>query len=184
MDLLKRLPGLALALIFAGTVLPGAAGAQTAAQNGTQFRDWTLACRALAINETACVLNQVLVKAEDKTFLAEFGVSLQASDDGPVAVLVMRVPSGVLLLTRPAAEVDGDKEHRIALGWQSCDPQVCAASAILSPEDTARLRRGKQAVVGYQPLGQDTPSVFALSLAGITAGMETLEQALAGKAEK
>lgn len=150
----------------------------SSAQNGTQFRDWTLACRAVAINETSCVLNQVLVNAGDQTFLAEFGVSLQSSADGPLAVLVMRVPTGVMLLVRPAAEVDGDADNRINLQWQSCDTRFCAASAILSSEDTARLRKGQKAVVGYQALGQSDPSVFQVSLLGMTAGLNTLEAAL------
>ncbi|WP_407492486.1 invasion associated locus B family protein [Pseudooceanicola sp. MF1-13] len=148
------------------------------AQNGTQFRDWTLACRAVAINETSCVLNQVLVNAADQSFLAEFGVSLQPSADGPLAVLVMRVPTGVMLLARPAAEVDGDADNQISLQWQSCDERFCAASAILAAEDTAKLRAGQRAIVGYQPLGKAEPSVFQVSLLGITAGMNTLEDAL------
>ncbi len=157
-------------------LLPLSAQAET---NGAQYRDWTLACRATAINQTECVLTQILVDAANNTFIAEIGVSLQSSDQGPVAVLVLRVPVGVLLLRRPSTLVDRDAQDKaITLDWQSCDATYCAATAILTVEQTKRFKKGRAALMGYQRLGPSEPTVFQVSLLGITAGMDVLAKAL------
>ena len=151
-----------------GSSLAAPALAET---NGTQYRDWTLACRATAINQTSCVLTQILVEAGSNEFIAELGVSMQRSEGGPVAVLVMRVPVGVLLLRDPAARVDdASDDQAIRLDWQSCDATYCAATAVLSVEQTQKLQAGRAAVMGYQRLGTGQPTVFNVSLLGITAG--------------
>ena len=70
-----------VALTAAGVAAIGSAQEGTAAEtttvpeariaNGTRFGAWTVNCRAVAVNETSCVLSQRLVRTSDNVFLAE-----------------------------------------------------------------------------------------------------------------
>ena len=61
--------------------------------NGTRFGAWRVNCEAIAVNETACVLSQRLVRTSDNVFLAELLAFW--SGDGSKSYLAARVPTGV-----------------------------------------------------------------------------------------
>lgn len=162
-----------------GIVAPQQARAQPDVVNGQQFRDWTLACRATAINRTSCVIKQLLVEAETTRFLAEVAFSV-ASGEEAETVLVVRVPTEVLLLRQAVMRID-DAPEPVPLRWQSCDKVLCTATVILDEDSETRLRRGLTATIGYQRLEEAEPTVFDVSLLGVTRGLDTIRAA--GEAE-
>jgi invasion protein IalB len=157
------------------------ASAQTEVVNGQQFRDWTLACRATAINKTSCVIKQLLVEAGANRFLAEVALSITADEEADT-VLVVRLPTEVLLLRQAVMRIDDDAEP-IPLRWQSCDKVLCTATVILDEETEEKLRRGLKATFGYQRLEESEPTVFDISLLGVTRGLNTLIKATSGGAD-
>ena len=153
--------GLVLALMAGGPL--------TAQENGTVYRDWTLACRAAAVGETDCALSQVLVTAGGNELVAEISL---APDEAAV-VMVMRVPTGVVLRQPALARVVGQPAV-IVLDWLTCDARYCTAAQTLKDEALAALLAGLRARLGYQRMGTETPSVFDVSLLGVTAGLRAL----------
>lgn len=162
---------LLFAAVLAAAVARGAS-AEPEVVNGQQFRDWTLACRATAINRTSCVIKQLLVETGSNRFLAEVALSITGGEK-PETVLVLRVPTEVLLLRSAVMRID-DGATPQPLRWQSCDKVFCTATAVLNEETETGLRRGLKATLGYQRLEESEPTVFDVSLLGVTRGLETL----------
>jgi len=170
--------------LFAGaailTTTAGAAFAQDTAApetatriaNGTQFGAWTVSCEALAVNETACVLSQRLVRRSDNAFLAELLAFQSASGDR--AFLVARVPNGVYFpagfAMRPA---EGEAEETRFV-WQSCSSELCEALIELDEETAEELEGAERLVAGYRPALGAEPLVFALNVQGLQDGIDAL----------
>ena len=177
------LPVAALAL----AALAGGAVAETAVprvENGARFGAWTVACEAVAVNETICVLTQRLVEAEGQGFLTE----LLAFNDAelPQAWVVARVPLGVHFPggfgLRPeageAAEAAEAGEAALAFEWQSCAPQLCEALLAVDAAALARLERAEGAIAGYVPAPGADPLLFRVATEGLGAGLAALAVAL------
>ena len=150
--------------------------AETRLANGSRFAGWTVTCEALAVNETACVLTQRLVREGGDLLLADLVAFPQPDGDG--AYLAARVPNGVYLphgfALRPAAETA--EETRFV--WQSCTPQLCEALVLLTVDELAALEAaGPEIVAGYRPALGASPLVFALDLTGIGEGVAALRAA-------
>jgi len=146
--------------------------------NGTRFGQWVVTCEALAVNETACVLTQRLVRASDGAFLAE--MLAFSSADGTRRYLGARVPTGVYLphgfALRPA---EGEAaESRFV--WQSCSRDLCEALIELDAEGLAALEAAEGGLIaGYRPGLLAQPLVFALSVDGAEAGLSALTSSAA-----
>ncbi len=152
--------------------------ANTRVVNGTKFGAWTVSCEALAVNETACVLNQTLVRSSDNQFLAE--VLAFWSGDGERSFMAARVPNGVFFPSGFAFKPE-DSEDRQEFVWQSCSRDLCEALLSIDTETFAALEAGADIYAGYRPrLGAD-PVVFRLNFDGIGEGMAALKGALTAK---
>ena len=143
--------------------------------NGQTFGAWTVACQALGVNRTSCVLSQRLVRRADNAFLAE--ILAFANADDSKRFLAARVPNGVYLpagfALRPA---DSEAETRFV--WQSCSARLCEALVELTPELAQSLEGASGGLVaGYRPSIQGEPVIFAFSAEGLTAGLDALAQA-------
>jgi len=146
-------------------------------ENGTSFRDWTLACRAAAVGQTDCVLSQVLVTSENQELVAEVTLApAQSGDEKGAVVIVMRVPTGVVLRLRPEFVVLG-QSGGADLEWLTCDERYCTAARTLDADLVADLRRGVNARLGYRRMEEETPAIFDFSLLGVTAGLKALQEA-------
>ncbi len=143
--------------------------------NGQTFGAWTVACQALGVNRTSCVLSQRLVRRADNAFLAEILAFTNADDSK--RFLAARVPNGVYLpagfALRPA-----DSEDETRFVWQSCSARLCEALVELTPE-LARSLEGASGglIAGYRPSLQSESVIFAFSAEGLTAGLDALAQA-------
>jgi len=136
-------------------------------ENGARFGEWTLVCEAVAVNETACVLNQRLLRG-DGTFLVDF-LAIPESDGGWLSARVpvgVHFPGGFVL--RPEA---GDQQ--IALIWQACSPELCEAMVSLA-EEGAVLLEGGPAIAAYRPGVTDEPVVFRVALDGLAEGLAAM----------
>ncbi|WP_407493629.1 invasion associated locus B family protein [Pseudooceanicola sp. MF1-13] len=161
------------ALLIAGL---GTAQAQNASPdrvaNGTRFGAWTVSCEALAVNETACVLSQRLVRRADNVFLAELLAFQSASGDREF--LIARVPNGVYLPAGFAMKPAEGEAEETRFVWQSCNNDLCEALIELTPEKTESLEAAERLVAGYRPRLGAEPLVFALSLSGLQDGLTAL----------
>lgn len=184
-------PSLFAAFTLAGSLaVAGLVAAQDAATqdtatptarvvNGQTFGSWTVQCEALAVNETACVLSQRLVRGSDGAFLAEV-LAFSTADAGQ-RFLAARVPVGVHLpsgfAVRPAeAATDAQQTEFV---WQSCSRELCEALLELTDETLAGLEGAEALVGGYRPSLRADPLVFRFSVAGLDEGLSALEAASA-----
>ncbi|MEC7763778.1 MAG: invasion associated locus B family protein [Pseudomonadota bacterium] len=180
------------AAILAVAALPGLAQAQddtaegaeaapteetgpTRIANGQRFGAWTVTCEAVAVNETACVLSQRLVRTSDNAFLAELLAFW--SGDGEQSFLAARVPNGVYFPSGFAFK-PSDSEERAEFVWQSCSADLCEA---LLTEEISVLEGYAAAdegvVAGYRPNLRSEPLIFRMDLTGIGEGMAALKAA-------
>lgn len=173
------------ALTAALPVLPLPAAAQSAVAPepatpgrltaGARFGAWTLACEAIAVGETACVLTQRLRRASDNAFLAD----LLLFWDGTLeqAWLAARVPTGVYFPDGFTLAIEG-AETGTQLIWQACSPELCEAAL---PIDFAALQAMEEAETlraVFRPAVTVEPLAFRISLEGGRAGLEALADAL------
>lgn len=155
----------------------GALAQETPARiaNGQTFGAWSVNCEAVAVGETACVLNQQLFRASDRVFLAQL-LALW-SEDGDKRFLLARVPVGVYLpagMAMKPEQAEGE-DSVVQFVWQSCNAQVCEA---LVEMDEDRLEAftadGTAVVASYRPSLNSDPVVFRFALQGMAEGMEAL----------
>ena len=98
-------------------------------------------------------------------------------DDPVRSMLFMHAPPGILLTARPAYRVDDD-ETDIPLIWHNCTQRRCTAIRSLEIDEFDRLLAGGQIAIGYQRLAASQPTVFEVSLVGVTAGFDALAERL------
>lgn len=181
---------LGLVMTFGGTQTAAAQSAQDDAAatttvepmriaNGTRFGSWVVNCEALAVNETACVLSQRLVRTSDNVFLAELLAFW--SGDGSRSYLAVRVPNGVYFPSGFAMK-PADAEEQTAFVWQSCSRDVCEGLLELPVADIAALEQAEELVAGYRPSLRSEPLVFRMSIAGAEAGLTALKASIDGEA--
>ena len=155
-------------------LMGGAADAQRV-ENGARFGAWTVACEAVAVNETICVLTQRLVEAEGQGFLTEL-LAFNDADEAQ-AWVVARVPLGVHFPGGFALQPEGD-ETPLAFEWQSCAPQLCEALLPVDAAALAALEVSDGAVAGYVPAPGEAPVVFRVATEGLGDGLAALARAL------
>ena len=100
-------------------------------------------------------------------------MNLVATDAGPRALMVLLTPDGTALNLLPAYRID-EAEANAALNWRTCANSLCRAAAVLTPEQEAELKAGAQMVVAYQQFGASAPVRIAVSLSGVTGGLQAL----------
>ncbi len=143
--------------------------------NGTRFGAWTVTCEALAVNETACVLSQTLIRSADNQFLAE--ILAFWSGDGSQSYMAARIPNGVFFPSGFAFKPE-DSEERQNFTWQSCSRDLCEALLEINAETLTALEGGANVFAGYRPRLGAEPLVFQLDFTGIGDGLAALKSAL------
>ena len=163
------------ATLATGTLLAtsGSAEAQEARQ-GTAFGDWLLACEAVGVNRTSCVIRQTLTRRDGGALIADVILRRLEAEDDPRIALVLVTPTGMFLPEAPGMAIDAGGET-LPLQWRSCDAQRCVASRVLTEDDVASLSGGGRMSLGYRPVNRDEPVIFSVSLDGVTAGLAALE---------
>jgi len=142
--------------------------------NGTQFGRWTLTCEAVAVGETACVLNQRIVRNEGGTFLADF-LAFPNPQNPDEVFFAARVPMGAYLPAGFAIRgEDAGEDTQRPLTWQACSGQLCEALTRFSPDELAALEDGGSVIAGYRPSVGAEPVVFRFSMDGIVEGLDAL----------
>jgi len=116
--------------------------------NGTRFGAWTVTCEALAVNETACVLTQRLVRSSDNAFLAE--VLAFWSGDGARTFMAARVPNGVFFPSGFAFKPEESEEQQQFV-WQSCARDLCEALLEIDMDTVKELEGAESLIAGYRP---------------------------------
>ena len=143
--------------------------------NGARFGAWTVACEALAVNETTCVLSQRLVRSADNTFLAELVAFWSA--DLSSGFIAARVPNGVYFPSGFAMRPE-NSEERHDFVWQSCSRDICEALLAADADTMQSIDDAGQAIIGYRPSIQAEPLVFRAGTNGVVEGLNALKQAL------
>lgn len=168
---------LAAALIIGlGCVAPLAAQEASTPEriaNGQKFGAWTVTCEAIAVNETACVLSQRLVRSSDNVFLAELLVFW--SGDAVQTYMAARVPNGVFFPSGFALRAE-ESEERMDFAWQSCSRDICEALLTLSLDEINALEKAESLIAGYRPNLALDPAVFRLSIEGAVEGLTALKE--------
>ena len=142
-------------------------------RNGAKFGDWTLRCVAESVGQTNCALIQRLAQAETNAFVAEVGLNRANTAEGARTLLVLLTPDGTALNLLPAYVVD-EGEEQVTLNWRTCASQLCRAAALLTTEQENALKAGGRMVLAYQRFGAQQPVRLAVSLSGVTAGLNAL----------
>lgn len=143
--------------------------------NGQTFDAWTVTCEAVAVGQTACLLNQTILRDTDRAFLAQV-LALTNADDGK-RYLLARVPLGAGLPFGFAMRPEGteDEESLLRFDWQTCFGQFCEALAEIDENRLAQVdSEGTTMLASYLPSLKGEPLVFRLSLQGLRAGMEAI----------
>ncbi len=153
------------AVLAAVAALAGPAVPAVGQENGQRFRDWTV----IGLGTADCALAQRVVTPDGGLFVAD--LFLQPLDAGG-AVLSVRVPVGASIRD-PIAYRDGNGAVT-DLTWQSCDAETCLAQAVLEAGDRAALEAGREIRVGFVPTRTSRPLSFAVSLMGVTRGLEAV----------
>lgn len=166
-----------MSVILVSSLLTSLACAATAQEdgavsNGQQFGEWTVSCEAIAVNRTACVLTQALLRDTDQAFVAQMLAFW--SGDGTQSYVAARVPVGAYLPAGFAMRSETSEEV-IQFTWQTCTQQFCEAMAALGAEKITELATGEaQIVASYRPGLAVDPIVFSFSMAGAGAGLAAL----------
>ena len=142
--------------------------------NGARFGQWAVACEAIAVNETACILTQKLIAKADNRFLAEM-VLVRPKGESRL-ILAARVPIGVHFPSGFVMKPE-KSEERSAFVWQSCNRDICEAAIELSAEKLAELEKTGGATAGYRPNARSEPVVFRIAFEGASQGLDSLQRA-------
>ena len=144
-------------------------------QNGQQFGAWAVNCSAVAVGRTACVLQQQILRSEDRAFVAAL-LAFRTPDQSKT-FLSARVPVGVYFPAGFAIRADGTDEV-LNFVWQSCGRDLCEAVAEVSPGALTAFSQTDTSVLGaYRPGIQAENFVFRFSMDGVIAGLEALKPA-------
>lgn len=176
------LAGAALAALGVGA-LPVAAQENGAGRiaNGARFGNWVINCEAVAVNETACVLTQRLIRTADNAFLAD--LLAFTSPDGSRNFIAARVPTGVYFpggFAMKPEGAEGDDQNTVFV-WQSCGPNLCEALVEIDGAALTALEEAEAVVAGYRPNRLSDPLVFRLGFGGLREGLDALAAAKGGQ---
>lgn len=167
----------ALALFASAALAQTGDEPATRIANGQTFGAWTVTCEAIAVNETACILNQNLLRSSDNAFLAQMLAFWSA--DGSQRYLAARVPLGVYLPTGFAMRID-DSEEVIPFVWQACSQTLCEALIEIDDTMLADLTAPDTTIVAsYRPNLVTEPVVFRFGMGGADTGLAALKPATA-----
>lgn len=143
--------------------------------NGQTFGAWSVSCEAVAVGETACVLNQQLIRTNDRAFLAQM-LALWSSDLDK-RYLLARVPLGVYLPAGMAMkpETAEGEDAVVQFVWQSCTANFCEALVEMDEDRIAQfVADGAPVIASYRPGLNADPVVFRFSMAGMVEGMDAV----------
>jgi len=143
--------------------------------NGQRFGAWAVNCSAVAVGQTLCMLEQRILRSEDRAFVAQL-LAFQ-SPDGAKTYLSARVPLGVYLPAGFAIRA-ADAEDVIRFQWQACGRDLCEALAEIEPAALAALSgSGTPILAAFRPTIQSEDFVFRFSLDGAPEGLAALAAA-------
>ncbi|MGH1369558.1 MAG: invasion associated locus B family protein [Maritimibacter sp.] len=177
------LASLALTAVFASTGLITASTSATAQDaeetrvtNGQKFDAWNVACEAIAVNETTCMLNQQLLRAADQAFITQMVAFWDRA--GENRYLSVRVPTGVYLPAGFAMRTE-ESEEITEFTWQTCGRDLCEALIELDDDLIAKVDAETPVtmIASYRPSITAEPVVFRFALTGLNAGLTALKPA-------
>lgn len=93
--------------------------------------------------------------------------------EGSGTTLAARVPTGASLVAGIGYRVDGGAVH--TLDWMHCDAAYCLAVRPLSDPERSALLRGREMYLGFRPLPDSRALQLPVSLMGVTAGWNALD---------
>lgn len=162
-----------ISIIFCALWAIGCVATAQANEDGTKFHDWRLACREFAGEDKFCTIIQQLSETENGEFLAEIALQPAIAKEQKRVVLAISTPTNMALTIQPGYRRTVSGEVK-TLTWRTCSQTSCLASRVLSVEEVTELKKGRSILVGYQ-LAKDTqPTIFEVSLSGVTAGLSAI----------
>ena len=139
---------------------------------GDRFGDWTYICKALSKKRTVCALTQTRVNPRTKQRVLKLTFR-KMGKSGKLA-LIVAAPLGIHLATGMGGKVDKGKQFTLV--WQSCTNQGCTAAVEVDDKLGIAIRAGKQLLIAFKPRANVDALKFAVSLRGVTRGLEALDQ--------
>jgi invasion protein IalB len=126
--------------------------------------------------DAECLLVQSVALLDTGRTVAQ--VMLDGHGDGRLRVAV-RVPLGAGL-AQPLVYMHPGRDMAVPLEWTVCGAETCLAQADVVPAEVDRLRRGDRVVMIFRPLRDSRPISFAVSLRGVTRGLQAQASCRAG----
>lgn len=160
---------------------PVAAPARTAPDvdaRETRYQAWVLRCETLRTAKpprTLCgLVSTVSVKKEGGQPTIVTRIMLRPTQAGQGYQMAFELPLGVLL--QPGAQVaDGAGKPIVRLPFVACRPTSCEAGAVLTDEQTARLRAATDKAMVFYDLQNGQTMKLEYSMAGFTAALDALK---------
>lgn len=163
------------AFVLALSLLVSHAAKAQDVQNGQAFGDWAVNCSAVAVGQTACVLQQQILRSEDRAFVAQL-LAFRTPDHSKT-FLSARVPVGVYFPAGFAIRPENSDEI-LRFVWQSCGRDLCEAAVEIDAETLAKLTAEGTTILGaYRPNIQAENFVFSFSMTGAAQGLDALKRA-------
>ena len=131
----------------------------------SDFGDWLLTCPE---GGASCVLSQTAA-ASDQSWLATLRVAIVEGDDNK-AIVQFLVPPSVHLASGLFATVSPGVTRQAT--FVRCLSVACEAVLELDPETLGAWKQGRSAELRYRASPDLPPSVFDISLMGLTAALD------------
>ncbi|SEL79044.1 Invasion protein IalB, involved in pathogenesis [Jannaschia helgolandensis] len=128
------------------------------------YEGWAVSCR-----NDACFAESTVL-ASDRTWL----MTVRARATHPGAEVQVIVPAGVHIASGLFVGVPGGTVKQAQ--FVRCEARACEAQLKLSEAELLGWKRGRAAQVRYRPRVAVRPVAFELSLSGITAAIQDLEE--------
>ena len=138
---------------------------------GDRIGDWTFQCKALSKAQTVCALTQTIVNARTNERVLRV-ILRKLGESGNLALIVV-APLGIHLATGMVGKVDKGKQFTFV--WQSCTNQGCSAAVEVDDTLGWTMKAGKQLLIAYKPGANIDAVKYAVSLRGITKGLDALD---------
>ena len=161
---------LLISLTMAAVVVV-AIGTAHAAKDGDTFKAWTTRCETPQGAPQVCHIFQVAKDEESGRDLVHVAIGYRGDRPEPLAII--SVPLGIFLPPGVTLQIDQGKPIRAP--YEVCDPDACRAGFPLNADIVSNLKGGLVLNVGLEnAVGQKKN--LALSLSGMTAGLNALKQ--------
>ena len=162
---------LGIAVVGSFLVLLSVGAGRAQPNVGERIGDWTLQCKALLKKQTVCALTQTIVNPRTKQRVLR--LTLRKLEESGKLALIVVAPLGIHLATGMAGKLDEGKQF--AFIWQRCTNQGCSAAVEVDEKMKWTMMAGKQLFIAFKPQADIDALKFAVSLMGVTKGLEALD---------